>query len=377
MPKRIDEIGSAPFTWVIGTAGVMGTWNSAFESWFNETGTGTTYTGELMIWINYGGGAGPGGSKVATADIGGHTWDVYYADWDWNYIAYRLTSVTDSVSLDLRDFMHDALTRGYLRTTWYLVNMEAGFEIWRNGQGLTTHSYSASVVEGTSTENYSPTPFSLMSPSNNAKPTSMVIPFKWQASVDPNSDPVEYIFHLSGQNVDTTVAHIYEDSLLFNGTNSLEPDTLYTWYVKATDGIDTIESKTRRTFRTPRVTGMNAPGEIPRQFLLSQNYPNPFNPTTVIRYQLPVRSQVVLKVYDVLGREMEPLVDERRNAGDFSVTLDAGNLPSGVYYYRLSATPLEPPVLTSVEQGERDPVSHRGDGNTGGFVDTKRMVLIK
>jgi hypothetical protein len=378
MPKRIEEIESAPFTWVIGTAGVSGTWNSAFEAWFNETGTGTNFTGELMIWINYAGGAGPAGSKVATVEIGGHTWDVYFAPWDsWNYIAYKLTNVADSVNLDLKDFMHDALTRGYLRTPWYLVSMEAGFEIWRGGQGLTTFSYSASVTEGTSTENYSPTPFSLISPSNNRNLTSMVIPFKWQASVDPNLDPVEYIFHLSGQNVDTTIAQVFEDSLLFNGTNYLQSYTIYSWYVEATDGIDTIPSTTQRTFRTPNVTGMNAPEEIPGRFLLGQNYPNPFNPTTVIRYQLPVSSQVTLKVYDVLGREMEPLVNERHDAGNFSATLNAGNLPSGVYYYRLSVEPLAPPTPTSAERGERDLVSRRGDGQTEGFVDTKKMVLIR
>lgn len=146
MPIKISEVNSAPFTWSIGTD-VSGTWNAAFEAWFDPNGAGIDYSGELMIWISYGGGAGPGGSKVATASIGGAAWDVYSAIWDWNYIAYKITSTTNDVSLDLRDFIDDAVSRGYLETSWYLDNMEAGFEIWRDGQGLTTHSYSASVNE--------------------------------------------------------------------------------------------------------------------------------------------------------------------------------------------------------------------------------------
>ncbi len=76
---------------------------------------------------------------------------------------------------------------------------------------------------------------------------------------------------------------------------------------------------------------------VPNKFELMQNYPNPFNPSTVINYQLPVNSFVTLKVYDVLGREVKMLVNERENVGSHSVTFNASNLPSGVYFYRLQA----------------------------------------
>lgn len=148
MPVKIDEIKSAPFTWIISTEGVAGTWNAAFEAWFDPTGSGTDYTGELMVWINYGGGATPGGSKVGEKEIGGYLWDVFYAEWWVNYIAYRLKTASNNISIDFREFINDAVTRGYLEESWYMHNMEAGFEIWRNGQDLTTFSYSSSVVEG-------------------------------------------------------------------------------------------------------------------------------------------------------------------------------------------------------------------------------------
>jgi hypothetical protein len=71
--------------------------------------------------------------------------------------------------------------------------------------------------------------------------------------------------------------------------------------------------------------------------LLFQNYPNPFNPKTVLRYQLPVASDLKLLVYDLLGQEVALLVDGVKAAGRYDVEFDASRLASGVYLYRLIA----------------------------------------
>jgi hypothetical protein len=78
-------------------------------------------------------------------------------------------------------------------------------------------------------------------------------------------------------------------------------------------------------------------GEIPRVFDLLQNYPNPFNPQTTIRYQLNEAAEVKLRVFNIAGQEVALLVRARQNPGNYEVEWNAGNLPSGVYYYQINA----------------------------------------
>jgi hypothetical protein len=75
------------------------------------------------------------------------------------------------------------------------------------------------------------------------------------------------------------------------------------------------------------------------KYTLSQNYPNPFNPTTTISYTVPQSSLVSLKVYDLMGREVASLVNERKPAGTFFVRVDGSKWASGVYFYRIVAGP--------------------------------------
>jgi len=90
---------------------------------------------------------------------------------------------------------------------------------------------------------------------------------------------------------------------------------------------------------------------VPDQYNLEQNYPNPFNPTTTINFSIPTSSRVTLKVYDALGKEVTTLVDEFKNAGNYSADFTAtSNLTSGIYFYTITA---------------------------GNFTDTKKLMLVK
>jgi hypothetical protein len=93
------------------------------------------------------------------------------------------------------------------------------------------------------------------------------------------------------------------------------------------------------TLDSTLVVGVAEDGDqLPTHFVLDANYPNPFNPTTVIRYHLPVTSPVTLKVYNGLGQYIATLVDETVGSGTHEVRWDAGNVPTGLYLYRLQTS---------------------------------------
>ncbi len=150
----------------------------------------------------------------------------------------------------------------------------------------------------------------------------------------------------------TSVAYGYVQSPL---------DTSKIYFHSIYEGIDTATGRSKRFIALiDPVTGMFAgsftkvekdvTAGIPTDFVLYQNYPNPFNPTTTITYDLPLRANVKLVIYNVLGQKIAILVDEVQESGRYNVTFDASNLPSGVYFYRLEADK---------------------------FVQTRKMLLVK
>jgi photosystem II stability/assembly factor-like uncharacterized protein len=144
--------------------------------------------------------------------------------------------------------------------------------------------------------------------------------------------------------IDSGTTWFYQSSSVFNNYSVSGIDTLKAWaggtgIVHATDGGG------------PPVGIHQIGSEVPSEYKLYQNYPNPFNPTTKISYELKVKKFIMLKVYDIMGKEITTLVNQKQNAGTYQVDFSGNGFSSGVYFYSLIA-----------------------DGN---IIDTKKMILIK
>ena len=153
-PVRVSDIhpGMVTTSWSTSQPGGRSIYNVAYDVWFNQTPdtSGQPNGTELMIWLNHNGRVHPFRSKVArNVSIGGRSYNVWFGRQAWNTVSYTMTSATTSVrNLDLRPLIADAVRRGYISSSWYLIDVEAGFELWRGGAGLATKTFCVHVAAG-------------------------------------------------------------------------------------------------------------------------------------------------------------------------------------------------------------------------------------
>ncbi len=177
---------------------------------------------------------------------------------------------------------------------------------------------------------------------------------------DPDSGGVP-IIGTYGTNVVSTIGPVRE-----RGNSDVEfkwvvPDGLPSYpriyaILDQENSISEIHSNNNKGFNvlgrqsTPTGISVDYSNVVPADYKLYESFPNPFNPVTNIRYAIPQRGNVTLKVYDILGREISVLVNEIKEAGIYTVSFDGNKFASGVYFYRLQA---------------------------GSFIETKKFVLMK
>lgn len=156
--------------------------------------------------------------------------------------------------------------------------------------------------------------------------------------IDPESEYIVLGFVQGSGNSNSQKMYSFHDPLSGKGR--------YIYRLKQTD----TDGKYRY------IKTMEVSVEAPQQYQLMQNYPNPFNPTTTIAYTLANESDVKITIYNSLGNEVSKVVNDRQNSGNYSLNLNADNLASGVYFYRIEAY--------SVKEGNP-------------FIATQKMTLLK
>jgi hypothetical protein len=196
------------------------------------------------------------------------------------------------------------------------------------GGGYTTTGLISTTNSGTNwttvTQTFATTNITGITGAGNQVWTSLLSPAIWYSSDD-------------GATWGATAQYTAPSGSFNHMTKARNGSTL--WAVRSDGGISRYGSI---------ITGITPISEnTPVDYQLSQNYPNPFNPTTKISFALPKSG---LKVYDILGKEVTTLVNSNMNVGSYSLEFNASNLTSGIYFYRLESN---------------------------GFIDTKKMMLIK
>jgi len=147
MPILVSQIGTAPSTWYT-TLAPNGAYDVSYDIWFNTTPTtgGAPNGLELMVWLNEAGANPAGGEVASNVSINGINWNVYYAANGGSgtpLLSYEATNKQTGVNFDLNYFFKDAVSRGYLENAWYLIDIEAGTEIFTPGSNFTTNSFCA------------------------------------------------------------------------------------------------------------------------------------------------------------------------------------------------------------------------------------------
>jgi flagellar hook assembly protein FlgD len=214
--------------------------------------------------------------------------------------------------------------------------------------------------------------FALLEPAKGSRvvlnDTAQVVTFRWKSALDFNGDLLLYQWIPVGKTSvptgnsahDTLLARTGKQLLTYLGTAD---SVVLKWTVAVKDANPAVYNTDTSTVTLVRgtITGVNELDMIPNSYSLAQNYPNPFNPSTTIRFGLPQASNVTLRLYDALGREVATLLNEQRPAGYVQVVWNGTNksstrVASGVYFYRIEARPVD-------------------GGQT--FVELKKMLLIK
>ena len=344
-----DSVG-----WIVGDGVLLYTSNGG-QSWLKQSDNSMrglyaiSFVNEKIGYLSGGGITFPGAGIILKTENGGVTWDtVYITNYPMGDNFYDIDFVNPQVGWAVGGVVAGW---GYI-----IIKTTDGGETWIDQTpsinywafyGCDFVSENEGWIASIGNNNYEANLYTKDGGSN------------WESQTFPDSTPYVYsicfiddntgwcghreIYHTTDKgNIWTKQSHPIISEVFF--TSIFFVDNNLGWVV-GTDGI--ILKTTNGGVSFVEEKEIN---ETPTDYSLSNNYPNPFNPSTKIKYSVPQSSQIVIKVFDVLGNEIETLVNEKKIAGTYELTWYAEGLPSGIYFYQLQ---------------------------TNKLVETKKMILLK
>ncbi len=149
LPVRISDRRTIDTSWQYRvTQTTANTMNVAYDLWLPNISNPTwehNPTDEIMIWTYRSGGAGPVGTRQATVNIAGTSWDLYRGNIGWNVFSFVRTSNTQSVTFNIRDFLDNLVNRGWVSSSKYLTSVQAGPEVFTGNGRLDTDAYRVDI----------------------------------------------------------------------------------------------------------------------------------------------------------------------------------------------------------------------------------------
>lgn len=263
--------------------------DAAYDIWFNQTSTtsGQPNGTEIMIWINHQGSIQPFGSQTATETIDGAAWEVWTGrQSSWNIVSYvRQTPVTSVINLNLLPFFSDAVSRGSLEPSWWLIDVEYGFEIWTGGQGLAMSGFSVSAAAG-SGGGSSPCAAVPSEPSGvkGTPASSSVINVSWTADTAPANCTITSYNVFRSKTSGFTPSSSNQIASGVTGTSysdtGLTPATTYYYVVEAVDADGTSPASSQASAETSAASGNGSACHV--AYTITNQWPGGFGASITI-----------------------------------------------------------------------------------------------
>ncbi|WP_078861996.1 GH12 family glycosyl hydrolase domain-containing protein [Streptomyces sp. NRRL F-5123] len=234
LPLKVSDLGSVTSSWST-VQPASGAYDVAYDLWINSAPStaGQPDGTEIMIWLNSRGGVQPFGGRTGTSTAAGHSWDVWTGQQtSWKIISYVLQGGATSVAgLDVKALIDDAVGRGSVDPAHYLIDAEAGFEVWQGGQGLATTGFDFTASPASGGDTQPPT-----------APTGLTaspyltdrVDLSWSPATD-DTGVTAYDVYRGGALAGSTAGTSFSDT-------GLSPATAYTYTVRARDAAGNVSA---------------------------------------------------------------------------------------------------------------------------------------